>query len=168
VVAFDYRATGLGVVGAHIRVGNGRYLAGFALVDGRELQLERSVPAPADADLGRQLEELYELSRDLFQQFAPDVLALKASEARGGSLKIALRAEGCVLAAAGVRGVSVRVWHGAGLKRPAGLGPTSSVQDCVDALCGELSQTPATSEASQAAAAALASIKERGGYAATG
>jgi Holliday junction resolvasome RuvABC endonuclease subunit len=162
VGAFDYRDNTVAVAGVHIRVHDDRYLAGLAIVDGRDLLLERSLPAPADSDLGRQLEELYELARDLFQEHTPQLLALKASEAQGRALKTAMRAEGCVLAAAGVQGVPVRVWHGAGLRRPAGLTSSSSVQQCVTSLCNELSQAPATNEASQAAAVARASIKQPG------
>jgi hypothetical protein len=151
------------VTGVHIRVASGRYLAGLAVVEDRDLVRARSLPAPADADVGRQLEELHELAGDLLAEFAPTELAVKVSEARGRSLAVALRAEGCALAAAGHHGVPARLWFGAGLTRPSGLSSRSSVQERVNALCGELSEMPAQAEVAQAAAAALASIKARGG-----
>jgi Holliday junction resolvasome RuvABC endonuclease subunit len=152
------------VVGAHIRVASSRYLAGLAVVDDRDFIRGLSLPAPADSDAGRQLDELSTAARDLLEEFAPEQLALKVTEARAKSaLAIAHRAEGCVLAAAGDQGVPIRLWFGAGLLRPSGLERDSSVQSRVTALCQELSAVPAENEVAQAAAVALASIKELGG-----
>jgi Holliday junction resolvasome RuvABC endonuclease subunit len=150
----------LRVIGAHVRASDRRFLAGLAVVDDDRLVRGVSLPAPADSDIGRQLEELYVLARDFVNEFEPEELALKVTEARAKSaLAVAHRAEGCILAAAGDKGVPVTLWFGASLRTPSGLESHSSVQQRVEALCSELSQMPTENEVAQAAAAARASIK---------
>jgi hypothetical protein len=118
-----------------------------------------SLPAPADVDETRQLEELHGFACSLIEEFKPGHLAMKVNEQRSQALRsIANRGEGAILAAAGRAGVSLRFWYGAGLRTPAGLGKRGTTQECVDALCAGLTGEGLTSsEVEQAAAAAAAS-----------
>lgn len=151
------------VLGIHVRTKASRYLAGCAVVEDGKVVRVASLPAPADADEGRQLEELHGLVTSLIGEFSPDLVAVKVNETRGQKPRsIGHRGEGAVLAAAGGAGVPARLWHQAGLRKPAGLGRSGTLEECVDRLCGELSgEALASSEVEQAAAAAAASLKSR-------
>jgi Holliday junction resolvasome RuvABC endonuclease subunit len=152
-------------LGAHVRIRDGRYLAGFVVVDGDRLLLQQSYPAPADeTDAGR-LGELYGRAGDLIARTAPDLLALKVSEIsrQSANAVIAHRAEGVVLAAAGrQRSLGISLWSGPKLWKPAGFTGSAKTKESVDALCARLTQQPDTDEARQAAAAAIAALGAAG------
>ena len=148
-------------LGAHVRIRDGRYLAGFAVVEGDRLLLQQSYPAPADeTDAGR-LGELYGRVGDLITRAAPDLFAFKVSEIarQSASAVIAHRAEGVVLAAVGRhRSLDVSLWSGPKLWKPAGFTGPTKTKELVEVLCARLTQQPETDEARQAAAAAIAAL----------
>jgi Holliday junction resolvasome RuvABC endonuclease subunit len=147
----------LKVVGAHVRISQMRYVAGFAVVEDAAFVRAVSLPAPAHGDEASQLEELHRAVTELLADIHPDALALRVSEAVTGS-RNAHQAEGAILAAAGAVGVPVKQWVGAGLLKPSGLKSGSFAQR-IAALCAQVSDAPAKpKEIVEAVAAARASI----------
>jgi hypothetical protein len=147
------------VLGAHVRVANERYLAGFAVLEETSFSRHVSLPAPAEVDEGHQLQELYRTAVDLLDDVQPELLALRVSEA--GRYR-AQRAEGVILAAAASANVSTELWLGAGLLRPSGLARSSSFAERVAALCRQVSdERIRPREIEQAVAAARASVVTR-------
>lgn len=144
-------------LGVFVKLQKGAYVAGFALADENHLLREDRFPAPADEDTARQLSDLYRHVRDLVGQFAPDAVALKASEIQGGGNRatIAHRAEGAALAAAGeVRELEVTVWLASSMWSLAGFSKRPANVEVVRRLCQQLDRSPTSDEAKQAAAAA--------------
>jgi hypothetical protein len=147
----------LKVIGAHVRISNKRYLAGFAAVEDATFVRGVSLPAPAHGDDASQLEELHRAVTELLADIRPESLALRVSEAVTGS-RTAHQAEGAILAAAGAVGIPVKQWVGAGLLKPSGL-KAGTFSERVAALCAQVSDAPAKpKEIVQAVAAARASI----------
>jgi Holliday junction resolvasome RuvABC endonuclease subunit len=148
-------------LGAHIRIRDGRYLAGFAVIDDDRLIDEQSLPAPADETEAGQLGELYGRVLDLIARSKPELFALKASDINRSSANAvaAHRAEGVVLAAAGrERSLKISSWSGPKLWKPAGFKAPAKTKESVDALCARVAEQPSTDEARQAAAAAIAAL----------
>lgn len=146
-------------LGVFVRIQEGAYVAGFALVDGDRLLADDRFPAPPDEDAPRQFWELYRHTRDAIAQLGAEAVALKDSEIQGGgrNAKIAHRAEGAVLAGAGeIRDLEVTTWLGARMWRPAGFTSRPTNAEIIAALCGHLDQQPGSAETQQAAAAARA------------
>jgi len=157
-----YRGRTIVILGTHARVHDKKYLAGFVVVDDRQVVRARSVPAPPDADPGRQLEELHSVAAGLIEEFEPAQVAVRVYEAPGLKVRlIAHRGEGAILVAAGRAAVPVSLWYLAGLRKPAGFQGGGTSQECASKLCGELTGEPvATQELEQAAAAAAAAMKK--------
>jgi hypothetical protein len=148
-------------LGAHIRIRDGRYLAGFVVVEGDRLLVQQSFPAPADETDAGGLGELFGRAGDLIVRSAPELFALKVSEIPRNSANAVLahRAEGVVLAAAGrPRALAISLWSGPKLWKPAGFTRSAKTKDSVDALCARLTKQPDTDEARQAVAAAIAAL----------
>jgi hypothetical protein len=147
-------------LGVFVRIQNGAYVAGFAVVDGDRLLSDDRFPAPPDEDETRQLWELYRHTRDAIAQLGAEAVALKDSEIQGGgrNAKLAHRAEGALLAATGeIRELEVTTWLGVRMWKPAGFGARpGSNAEIFAALCAQLDQQPASTETQQAAAAARA------------
>jgi hypothetical protein len=146
-------------LGVFVRIQDGAYVAGFALVDEDRLLSDDRFPAPPDEDAARQLWELYRHTRDAIAQLGAEAIALKDSEIQGGgrNAKIAHRAEGAVLAATGeIRDLEVTTWLGARMWRPAGFTSRPTNAESIAILCGQLDQQPGSAETQQAAAAARA------------
>jgi hypothetical protein len=147
-------------LGVFVRIQDGAYVAGFALVDGERLLSDDRFPAPPDEDAPRQLWELYRHTRDAIAQLEAEAVAVKDSEIQGGgkNAKLARRAEGAVLAAIGeIRELEVTTWIGARMWKPAGFAARpSSNAEIIATLCGQLDQQPGSAETKQAAAAARA------------
>jgi Holliday junction resolvasome RuvABC endonuclease subunit len=155
------RIFGVKALGAYIRIRNGRYLAGFAVVEDDQLVLQQSYPAPADETDAGQLGELYGRTGDVIASASPDLFALKVSEIARTSTNavIAHRAEGVLLAAAGrQRSLGISSWSGQRLWKPAGFASPAKTKESIDALCGRLAQVPNGDEVRQAAAAAAAAL----------
>jgi Holliday junction resolvasome RuvABC endonuclease subunit len=149
------------VLGAHIRIHDGRYVAGFAVVQHDQLLAQQSYPAPADETEAGRLGELYSRVGDLITRTTPDVFALKASEIarQTANAVTAQRAEGVLLGAVGRnRTLPVSIWSGRKLWKPAGLSASAKTRESVDSLCSRLTPQPDTDEARQAAAAAVAAL----------
>jgi hypothetical protein len=147
-------------LGVFVRIQDGAYVAGFALVDDDRLVSDDRFAAPQDEDEIRQLWELYRHTRDAIAQLGAEAVALKDSEIQGGgrNAKIAHRAEGAVLAAAGeIRELEVTTWLGVRMWKPAGFAarPSSNSQIIAE-LCGQLDKQPSSTESQHAAAAARA------------
>lgn len=148
-------------LGAHVRIQEGRYVAGFASLDDNQLTLEQSFPAPADETEAGQLGELYSRVGDLLNRTNPDLFALKVSEIARNSPNavIAHRAEGALLGAVGRhRALEISLWSGPRLWKPAGFKSPAKTQASVEALCAGLTPKPKSSESRQAAAAAVAAL----------
>jgi Holliday junction resolvasome RuvABC endonuclease subunit len=148
-------------LGAYVRIQNGRYLAGFALVEDDRLALQQSFPAPADESEAGRLGELYARVGDLIRRAAPDLFALKVSEIarQSANAVIAHRAEGALLGAAGRhRSLTISFWSGPRLWKPAGFANPAKTKQSIDALCARVTPQPETDEGRQAAAAAIASL----------
>jgi hypothetical protein len=147
-------------LGVFVRIQKGAYVAGFALVDDGQLLTDDRFAAPQDEDEVRQLWELYRHTRDAIAQLGAQAVALKDSEIQGGgkNAKIAHRAEGAVLAAAGeIRELELTTWLGVRMWKPAGFAsrPSSNSQIIAE-LCSQLDRKPGSIETQQAAAAARA------------
>lgn len=152
-------------LGAHIRIDAGRYLAGFALVDGdgsgMHLLRQLSLPAPRDLDEAGQLLDLYARTRERVTEGAPDIFALKLVETfrMNPQTILALRCEGAVLGAAGhTRELKVELWARQRLAKPAGLTRSPKIEEILERLCSRLDQEPSEPELRQAAAAAVAAL----------
>ncbi len=151
----------MATLGVFVRVQNGAYVAGFAVVDGETLVHEERFTAPPDEDLSRQLAELHGHASDLIEHYGIDAVAVKESEIRGGTREasIARRAEGAVLAAAGaIRDLTVTTWLGASMWRHAGFTSRPSNAEVVAALAESLEPAPTSDETTQAGAAARTAI----------
>lgn len=146
------------VLGAHIRVADNRYAAGFTLVTDDRIIDSWTFPAPADADEGVQLAELYQFALDLIARHNPDHVSIKGAEARSArALCVAHHGEGAVLAAAGDATKPARVWTGSGYRAAVGAPNNEAVlRVAKSSLTGSW---PSQSEQRQAAAAALAAIR---------
>ena len=148
-------------IGVHVAVRDGRYIAGFAVVEDATLVTSISFAAPSDEDEAAQLHELHRRAGDLIDHHRPDLLALRVAEIRGGGTRAAVahRGEGAILGAAGKeRDLPVSTWVRASLVRPSGLDRAARSTEITDALCATLDRAPAESEARQAAAAAVAAL----------
>jgi hypothetical protein len=148
-------------LGAYIRIRDGRYLAGFAVVEDDRLVLQQSYPAPADETDAGQLGELYGRTGDVIASTTPDLFALKVSEIsrQSANAVIAHRAEGVLLAAAGrQRSLGTSTWSGPKLWKPAGFTGPAKTKESVDGLCARLAEQPVSDEVRQAAAAAVAAL----------
>jgi hypothetical protein len=148
-------------LGIFVRIQNGAYIAGFALVEDDRLLRDDRFPAPPDEAEAGQLAELYRHTRDAIAQLGVEAVALKESEIQGGSRNATLahRAEGAVLAASGEpHDLSVTTWLGARMWRPAGFTRRPTNAEVITVLCGQLDRQPASQETKQAAAAARAAI----------
>jgi Holliday junction resolvasome RuvABC endonuclease subunit len=109
-----------GILGAHLQVRGGRYVAGFAWVEGGKVRAEPTLSAPAEADRG--LSELYQRALELARRHPARLALLKNEAIRApATLRIAARAEGVVIAAAQQMQIPGAEWAGAGLFKPAGL-----------------------------------------------
>jgi hypothetical protein len=152
---------GVKTLGVFVRIQNGAYVAGFAVVDDATLVHEERFTAPPDEDLSRQLAELYAHARDTITHYDVETVALKESEIRGGTREasIARRAEGAILAAAGrTRELTVSTWLGASMSRYAGFTKRPSNAEVISALAANVQPAPGSDETQQAAAAARAAI----------
>jgi len=146
------------VLGAHVRVSGGRYLAGFALVRDDTLVDAWHLPSPASEE-GGCLAELHRFALGLFDSHSVDAFSLKGSEAgTAKALIAATHAEGALLAAAGTRGVKSKVWTGPGYRAAVGARNNAHVLEVTEAaLSGDWSGRP---ECQQAAAAGLAAVRK--------
>lgn len=147
------------VLGVHIRVSGGRYLAGFAAVEGDRLVRPASLAAPTERPESGQLDELHGSTLDLIRELAPHRIALRGSEAgRAAQLLTAQHAEGAVLAAAGDADLSHDRFITTSLWKPAGLERAGAAAS-IEALCQQLrNPPPGPDEVRAAAAAARAAI----------
>lgn len=146
------------VLGAFVRVQAGRYLAGFALVRDTTLLDTWSLAAPADLDEGGQLGELQAWVADRIQHHPVDAVSIKGTEAGSGkAVRVAQHGEGAILAAAGRANKPTKVWTGQGYR--AAVGATNNPGVLKRAEADLSGAWPSTSEAQQAAAAALALIR---------
>jgi hypothetical protein len=153
----DIVLTEMDIIGAHARVLGGRFLVGLVFGHDRNVVEERSFGAPAGAPESRQLDELHRFVVDMLRRTSAEHLALRVAEVRGQKpARVAARAEGALMAAAGFCGVPTRSWFGAGLWRPAGLAASSTMRARTDALCASLSGLQSAEAEIRAAAAALA------------
>lgn len=147
------------VLGAFVKVSDGRYLAGFALVQGTTLAGAWSFPAPSDGDEAVQLGELNSYAFDLIQQYGPEAVSVKGTEA--GSAKaqaVSHHGEGSILAAAGRAGKPGTVWTGPGYRAAVGAPNNAGALKVAERKLG--GEWPAATEVQQAAAAALAWIQK--------
>lgn len=144
-----------GVLGAAVRVKDGHYLAGLALVEDAKLVAEQSLAAPKDVSPAGQLDELYRRTRDLITEWKPDVLILGVTDhVAQSSAAIARRAEGAILAAAGHKGLTMETWTGPKLRGAAyGRGPATNVK-AANHFNRTLDRQPSSSETGLAAAVA--------------
>lgn len=149
--------------GAYVRIQGGRYLAGFAVIDGTNVVEQQNFPAPPDETEAGQLGELYARAADLLDETEPGLFALKLSETpRDPDARFARHAEGAILGAVGRRrSIEVTHWFGRSLCKPAGLTGKARNAEAIEALCSRLSPVPAEDEVRQAAAAALAASMQR-------
>lgn len=148
-------------LGAHIRIADGRYVAGFAWIEAGCLIGTDSFPAPADREEAGRLGELYERTMGILGEVKPDVFGLKISEIsrQTANAVIAHRAEGVVLGATIVRpGLPVELWSRQRLFSPAGLDSRAKGSEVVEALCARLDRAPVSNECQQAAAGAAGSL----------
>lgn len=152
------------VLGAHLLVRGGRYMAGFAWVEDGHVRLEPSLAAPTELERG--LSELYQRTLELMRH-RPARLALLKNEAlrAPATLRIAARAEGVLLAAAQHHHVPVTEWSGSGLFKPAGLvkGKGTTTQMAVGKLVSESGLTPSDDAQRLAVAVGVAEAKKYGG-----
>jgi len=148
------------VLGAYVRVKDKRYLAGFAVVDDLALADVVSLPAPADRDEPGQLADLLTTATDLASTNSLDAVAIRAYENQSRQqLQISDRAEGVIIAAAGIAGRPVTRFVTASLWKPAGFQKSAKAAASRDALCAQLSSAPpSVEEIQQAASAARALI----------
>jgi hypothetical protein len=106
MIPFIYRVRTIVILGAHVTSQDKRYLAGFAVLKNDTVVRAASLPAPPDADLPRQLQELHGFAASLVVEFKPEHLALRVNEHRSQAVRsLASRGEGAVLAAAGKAGL---------------------------------------------------------------
>ena len=154
-----------GVLGVHLKVVGGRYVAGFAWVESGTVRTEPSLAAPAETDRG--LSELYQRALELARKH-PTTLALLKNEAlrAPASLRIAARAEGVVIAAAQHMQVAVAEWAGSGLYKAAGLPKAKgvTVKMAVARLVAESGSNSADDAQSLAIAVAVAEAKRTGAF----
>jgi Holliday junction resolvasome RuvABC endonuclease subunit len=153
--------TAMKVLGVFVRIQNGAYVAGFAVVEGETLVHEERFVAPPDEDLSRQLAELYTHARDIINHYDVAAVALKESEIRGGTREAstARRAEGAILSAAGTtRELPVSAWLGASMSRHAGFTKRPSNAEVISTLAATVQPRPASDDTQQATAAARAAI----------
>lgn len=147
------------VLGAHVKVKDKRYCAGFAWIDDLTLGGEDSFTAPADQTEDDQLRELLTRAEGVINEVQPDLFVLKTADIQVKSAAaVAHRAEGVVLAAAGgPDSLTVLMRTRQKLARHAGSQTNSVI---VDRLCGLLDKAPASPECREAAAAAVGGLKE--------
>ncbi len=150
--------SGVDILGAHIRIAGGRYVAGFALLNGATIAQTWSLPSPAGDD-GARLADLHRFATDLLQRHPVDALSIKGSEAGSAkALTEAAHAEGAILSAAGVGAFPSKVWTGPGYRGAVGAGKNTEVLTRAESdLTGPW---PEQSERQQAAAAALAAVRK--------
>ncbi len=146
------------VLGVHLRVSGGRYLAGFVLLDDAAVVDAWSQPSPAGDDAAR-LAHLYRFTADLIAEHSVQAVSIKGSEA--GSAKAiseAAHAEGAVLAATGVSSIKSKVWTGPGYR--GAIGAKNNPDVLVKAKAELTRSWPTANECRQAAAAGLAALRK--------
>lgn len=152
-----------GILGAHLKVEGGRYMAGFAWIDGGVPRPEPSLAAPVESDRG--LSELYQRALELVRR-RPDIVALLKNEAlrAPASFRIATRAEGVLIAAAQSLHVPVAEWSGSALYKPAGLTKAKgvTVKMAITRLLTDGGLKPEDAAQGLAVAVAVAEAKKRG------
>lgn len=147
------------VLGAHIKVKDKRYCAGFAWIDDLILKGEDSFVAPADQTEDDQLRELLTRAEGVIGEVKPDLFVLKVAEIQSKApATVAHRAEGVVLAAA-AGPEHLTVWMRSRQKL-ARYGNSQTNAVIVERLCGELDAEPKTPECREAAAGAVGGLKE--------
>lgn len=150
------------ILGAHIRVASGRYVAGFAWVEDDRLIGTDTFPAPADRDEPGQFGELFGRVEGVVAEADPELFVLKVSEINRQKPEAVLahRAEGIILGAASRRAsLPIRTVSRGSLASPAGLDRSAKGAEVVAALCAVLDQRPPTPECCQAAAAAVGGLR---------
>ncbi len=147
------------VLGAHVKVKEKRYCAGFAWIDDLTLKGEDSFAAPADQTEDDQLRELLTRAEGVIDEVKPDLFVLKTADIQGKApATVAHRAEGVVLAAAGgPEPLTVLMRSRQKLARYGGSQTNSVI---VERLCGELDKEPKSPECREATAAAVGGLKE--------
>jgi hypothetical protein len=147
------------VLGAHVKVKDKRYLAGFTWIEELTLRGDDSFAAPADLDEDGQLRELLTRTEGVIGEAKPDLFVLKTSEITAMSqATIAHHAEGVILAAAGgPDGLPVLLRSRQKLARYAG---SSRNTELVERLCEALNESPKSPACREAAAAAVGGLKE--------
>lgn len=149
-------------LGAFVRIAGGRYVVGFAWVDGRVLLDTDTFPAPADRDEAGQLGELWGRTEGVLAEAQPDLFVVKTSEINRATANAVLahRAEGVVLAAASrPDGIAISQLSRQRLSQYAG---TNKGAELVDALCGKLDRVPNQVECQNAAAGAVGALMAAG------
>jgi len=145
-------------VGAHVKIEDGRYLAGLAVIENGLIVAEVTFPAPADRDEAGQLHELYEWVAGIVAKHRPDEFALRSAEFQTVGLRtdLARHAEGALLAGACHGGASsVSQWSRQKLIKP--LGATGKkAEDVRDAVPAHLDRAPGPGVLTEAACAAVA------------
>lgn len=145
-------------IGAHIKVDDGRYLAGLSVVDDGRLVAELTYPAPADRDEAGQLNELYEWVAGVVAKHRPEAFALRIAEfqALGLPIDVARHAEGAMLAGARQGGASnISHWSRQKLIKPLGA-PGKKAEDVRQAVPSHLDRAPEPGLLTEAACAAVA------------
>jgi hypothetical protein len=148
-------------LGAHVRVAGGRHLAGLAVVRDDAVVDHFSAAAPT-GDEATSLSELYSRAHDMIGHHEPDLVVLLASEARDrADLTVARRAEGAILAAAGLQARPLRVFKtGSALRRPASLAGRGTNKETIPAIAERLTGLVSPGdEIAYAAAAAFAGLQ---------
>ncbi len=152
------------ILGVHVRVAEGRYVAGFAALEGTTVVDSLAFRAPAEEE--RQFSELYGRTLELVRAHDPMEVALQRNESHRSprAFRVACRAEGVVLAAAGQLNKRVRPWAGTALLKQAGLTGTSgvTVRAAIEELNRQIAFHPRDPAEANAAAAALASSRGLG------
>jgi hypothetical protein len=148
-------------LGAHARVVGGRHVVGLAVLSDTAIVDRFSAAAPSD-DEATSLSELYSRAHDMIGHHEPDLVVLLASEARDrADLTVARRAEGAILAAAGLQARPLRVFNtGSALRRPTGLPGRGTNKQTITAIAERLTGLASpTDEIAYAAAAAFAGLQ---------
>jgi hypothetical protein len=146
------------VIGAHVKIEDGRYIAGLSVIEDGCIVAELTYPAPADRDEAGQLNDLYEWAGGVVGKHHPDEFALRTAEFQAIGLRtdLARHAEGALLAAARHGGaLAVSQWSRQKLIKP--LGATGKkAEDVRDAVPAHLDRAPGSGVLTEAACAAVA------------
>jgi hypothetical protein len=145
-------------VGSNVKIEDGRYLAGVAVIESGLVVAEVTFPAPADRDEAGQLSELYEWVASVVAEHRPDEFALRIAEFQTIGLRTDLvrHAEGVLLAGARHGGASrVSQWSRQKLIKPLGAAGKNA-EDVRDAVRAHLDREPRPGVLTEAACAAVA------------